>query len=84
MKRRVLVLVAGAISVVALAAAILLFSLEPTTVTHAQTPVAPIGLPPTGAGSMSDGVGLAIWAVLAVAAALALGVGGFILARKAR
>jgi hypothetical protein len=84
MKKRALVLVGGAVSVVALVAAILVFSLEPATVTHAQTPVIPIGLPPTGAGGMSEGFGLAIWAVLAVVGALVLGVGGFILARRAR
>ncbi len=84
MKRRVLALVAGGVLALGIVTAILLFSLEPATVTHAQTPVIPIGLPPTGAGGMSEGFGLAIWAVLALVGALALGVGGFILARRAR
>ena len=66
----------------ALVLAFLLLPLEPTAVTHAETAVSPIGLPPTGAGGLHDGFGVAVWAVLALVGTAVLGVSAFVLARR--
>lgn len=83
--RRSLVIFAGTAMIAAsLALGFLLFPLEPTLVTHAQTPItAPGALPATGAGgAIGGGFGLAVWIGLMLAGAATLAVAMFLVARR--
>lgn len=77
----------GLVGVAALALGIsaFLFPFEPTLVSHAQTPVAPIGLPPTGLGGGSgEPLGLILWIALAAAGAVMLAAAMFLATRGAK
>jgi hypothetical protein len=87
MRRGLIQVLTGAVAVVALALGIsaFLFPFEPTLVSHAQTPVAPIGLPATGFGvSSSEPLGLVPWIALAVAGAVMLAAAMFLAARRSK
>lgn len=78
----------GVVGVVALALGIstFLFSLEPALVSHAQeTPVIPIGLPPTGFGQAgSGGFDLTLWIGTGLAGIALLAAGIFLAARRSK
>jgi len=87
MRRGLIRVLVGVIGVVAFALGIsaFLFPFEPAPVSHAQTPLAPIGLPPTGLGvSSSEPLGLVLWIALVVAAAAMLAVAMFLAARRSK
>ena len=71
----------------ALALAFLAFPVDPSAVTHAQTPaVGPAGLPPTGTELLggSGGAATLLWILATVAGATLLAGGTFLLTRRQR
>ena len=84
MKRRLVMLAAGAVALAVLGVlAFMLFPFEPTAITHAQeTPVVPGVLPPTGAGVIDSGGNVVPWLLLAIGGAIVLAAGMLVAARR--